>query len=65
MTVKKMTPAQMKADKKQDVKVTKSLSPAQKSKFVKADKAMDVKGLTRKQDAKADKKLAIKVKKGK
>jgi len=65
MAVKKMTPAQMKADKKQDVKTTKGLSPAQKAKFAKADKAMDVKGLTRKQDTKADKKLAMKVKKGK
>ena len=41
MAVKKMTPAQMKADK-----------------------AMDVKGLTRKQDTKADKKLVAKIKKG-
>jgi hypothetical protein len=65
MAVKKMTPAQMKADKKQDVKTTKGLSPAQKAKFAKADKAMDVKGLSKKQDLKADKKLAMKVKKGK
>jgi len=65
MAVKKMTPAQMKSDKKQDAKVTKTLSPAQKAKFVKADKAMDVKGLTKKQDMKADKKLVAKIKKGK
>jgi len=65
MAVKKMTPAQMKSDKKQDAKVTKTLSPAQKSKFAKADKAMDVKGLTKKQDMKADKKLVAKIKKGK
>ena len=65
MAVKKQTPAQMRADKKQDAKATKGLFPAQKAKFAKADKAMDVKGLTRKQDVKADKKLAMKVKKGK
>jgi hypothetical protein len=65
MAVKKMTPAQMKADKKQDTKAMKGLSPAQKAKFVKADKAMDVKGLSKKQDIKADKKLAMKIKKGK
>jgi hypothetical protein len=65
MAVKKMTPAQMKSDKKQDAKTMKSMSPAQKAKFVKGDKAMDKKGLTAKQDIKADKKLAMKVKKGK
>jgi len=64
MAVKKMTPAQMKADKKQDAKATKGLSPAQKAKFTKGDKAMDKKGLTAKQDMKADKKLVAKIKKG-
>jgi len=54
------------ADKKQDVKVTKGLSSAQKAKFVKADKAMDKKALTAKQDMKADKAVVKKiVKRGK
>jgi hypothetical protein len=65
MAVKKMTAAAMKADKKQDAKTMKGMSTAQKAKFVKGDKAMDKKGLTAKQDMKADNKLAMKVKKGK
>jgi len=65
MAVKKMTAVAMKADKKQDAKTMKSMSAAQKAKFVKGDKAMDKKNLTAKQDMKADKKLAMKVKKGK
>jgi hypothetical protein len=54
------------ADMKQDAKTTKGLSSAQKLKFVKADKAMDKKVLTAKQDMKADKAVVKKItKKGK
>lgn len=55
-----------KADKKQDAKVMKGMTAAQKAKFAKADKAMDKKPLTAKQDMKADKAVAKKItKKGK
>ena len=60
MAMKKMS-----SDKKQDVKVMKGLSPAKKAAFKKADTAMDKKGLTRKQDVKADKALVAKLKKSK
>lgn len=54
-----------KADKKQDVKMTKGMSPAQKAKFMKADKAMDKKPMTKSQDIKADRKVIKSIKKGK
>jgi len=60
MAVRKMS-----SDKKQDAKAMKGLSPAKKVAFKKADVAMDKKGLTRKQDIKADKALAAKLKKSK
>lgn len=50
-------------DKKQDAKVMKGMTPEEKGKFVKADKAMDKKKPSRKEDAKMDKTLAKKVKK--
>jgi hypothetical protein len=53
-----------KADKKQDAKVMKGMTPAQKAKFMKADKAMDKKPMTAKQDMKADKAVARKITKG-
>jgi hypothetical protein len=54
-----------KADKKQDAKVTKGLKPAQKAAFKKADAAMDKKKPSAKADAKMDKALVAKIKKGK
>jgi len=54
-----------KADKKQDAKVTKGLSPKQKATFKKADTAMDKKKPSAKADAKMDKALVAKIKKGK
>jgi hypothetical protein len=53
------------ADKKQDAKVMKGMSPKQKSAFEKADKKMDAKKPSAKADAKMDKALAAKVKKAK
>jgi hypothetical protein len=50
-----------KADKKQDAKVMKGMTAAQKAKFMKADKAMDKKSMTAKQDMKADKAVAKKI----
>ena len=52
-----------KADKKQDAKVMKGMTPKEKGKFEKADKKMDAKKLSPKADAKADKALAKKIKK--
>ena len=54
-----------KADKKQDAKAMKGMTPAQKKKFAAADKKMDKKHPTRKEDEKMDKALAKKVKKKK
>ena len=51
------------ADKKQDAKVMKGMSPKQKAAFEKADKKMDKKKPSAKEDAKMDKALAKKVKK--
>ena len=51
------------ADKKQDAKVMKGMSPKQKSAFEKADKKMDAKKPSAKEDVKLDKALAKKVKK--
>jgi len=55
------------ADKKQDAKTTKGMTPAQKAKFAKEDKKMDKKPMSRAEDAKKDAALAKKVapKKGK
>jgi hypothetical protein len=50
-----------KADKKQDAKVMKGMTAAQKAKFMKADKVMDKKPMTAKQDMKADKDVAKKI----
>jgi hypothetical protein len=52
-------------DKKQDAKIMKGMSPKQKAAFKKADTAMDKKKMTMKEDVKADKSLAKKIKKGK
>jgi hypothetical protein len=51
------------ADKKQDAKVTKGMTPKQKGAFEKADKKMDAKKPSAKADAKMDKALAAKLKK--
>jgi hypothetical protein len=51
------------ADKKQDAKVMKGMSPKQKAAFEKADKKMDKKKPSAKADMKMDKALAKKVKK--
>jgi hypothetical protein len=51
------------SDKEQDAKVMKGMTPAQKKKFAKADKAMDKKKPSRKEDTKMDKALAKKIKK--
>lgn len=53
------------ADRKQDAKVTKGLSPKQKAAFKKIDSKMDKKPMTAKQDAKADRKAVKQIKKGK
>jgi hypothetical protein len=50
-------------DKKQDAKAKKGMTPAQKAKFDKADKKMDKKPMSRKEDEKKDKALAKKIKK--
>jgi hypothetical protein len=54
-----------KADKKQDAKVTKGLTPKQKAAFKKGDAAMDKKKPSAKADAKMDKALVAKIKKAK
>jgi hypothetical protein len=51
------------SDKKQDAKVMKGMTPEQKKKFGKADKAMDKKKPSRAMDEKMDKALAKKIKK--
>jgi len=51
-----------KDDKKQDAKVMKGMTPAQKAKFAKEDKNMDKKPMSRKEDLKKDTALAKKVK---
>lgn len=54
--------AAKKDDKKQDAKVMKGMTPAQKAKFQKEDKKMDKKPMSKKEDAKKDAALAKKVK---
>jgi hypothetical protein len=51
------------ADKKQDAKAMKGMTPKQKSAFEKGDKKMDAKKPSAKEDVKLDKALAKKVKK--
>jgi hypothetical protein len=51
------------SDAKQDAKVMKGMTAAQKKKFKKADKAMDKKKPSRAKDEKMDKALAKKIKK--
>jgi hypothetical protein len=51
------------ADKKQDAKTMKGMSPAEKAKFAKEDKKMDKKPMSKAMDAKKDAALAKKVKK--
>jgi len=54
------------ADKKQDAKTTKGMSPAQKAIFGKADAKMDKnKSMTKAQDTKKDNALARRIKSGK
>jgi hypothetical protein len=54
------------ADKKQDAKTMKGMTPAQKAKFKKEDAKMDEdKGLTKKEDTKKDNALARRIKAGK
>jgi hypothetical protein len=53
------------ADKKQDAKVMKGMTPKQKSAFEKADKKMDAKKPSAKADMKMDKALAKKITKKK
>jgi hypothetical protein len=52
-----------KADKAQDKKEMKGMTPAQKKKFEAADKKMDAKKPSKKADMRMDKALAAKVKK--
>jgi len=60
------TSAASKADKIQDAKTMKGMTPSQKAKFKSADTKMDSKrGLTAKQDLKSDNALAKKIKKAK
>ena len=51
------------SDKKQDAEVMKNMTPEQKKKFAKGDKAMDKKKPSRSKDKEMDKALAKKVKK--
>jgi hypothetical protein len=54
------------ADKKQDAKTMKGMTPAQKAKFQKEDAKMDKnKSMTKKQDTKKDTALARRIKSGK
>jgi hypothetical protein len=54
------------ADKKQDSKTMKGMTPSQKAKFEKADAKMDKnKGMTKAQDTKKDNALARRIKGGK
>lgn len=50
------------ADKKQDAKTMKGMSPAQKAKFAKEDKKMDKKPMSAAADKKKDAALAKKIK---
>ena len=50
------------ADKKQDAKTMKGMTPAQKAKFAKEDAKMDKKPMSKKEDVKKDAALAKKVK---
>jgi len=50
------------ADKKQDAKAMKDMSPGQRIKFAKEDKKMDKKPVSRKEDTKKDNALAKKIK---
>ena len=52
-------------DKKQDAKVMRGMTPAQKNKFKAEDKKMDKKKPSAKADMKMDKALVAKIKKGK
>ena len=51
-----------KADEKQDKKTMKGMTPAQKAKFEKADKKMDAKKPSKKEDIKKDNALAARIK---
>jgi hypothetical protein len=54
------------ADKKQDAKTMRGMTPAQKAKFKKEDSKMDKNTkLTKKEDTKKDNALAKKIKSGK
>lgn len=53
------------ADKKQDAKTMKGMTPAQKVKFQKEDKKMDKKPMSRKEDTKKDNALAARITKKK
>ena len=55
----------MASDEKQDAKAKKGMTPAQKAKFDKADKKMDAKRPSRKEDKEKDAALAKRIKKGK
>lgn len=60
---KKMPPwIGSKADKEQDKKAEKGMTPAQKKKFEAADKKMDAKKPSKKEDIKKDKALAARIK---
>jgi hypothetical protein len=60
---KKMPPwIGSKADKEQDKKAEKGMTPAQKKKFEAADKKMDAKKPSKKADMKMDKALAARIK---
>ena len=64
---KKSTPPWIgsKADEKQDKKAEKGMTPAQKKRFEAADKKMDAKKPSKKEDIKKDAALAKKIKAGK
>jgi hypothetical protein len=62
--IKKMAMSK-KADIKQDAKMMKGMTPAQKAKFKAADKKMDVKKPSAKADMRMDKSLRGRIMKGK
>ena len=63
MAMAKKKAMSAKADKKQDIKTMKGMSPKAKSAFKKGDIAMDKKKPSAKADLKMDRALASKVKK--
>ena len=65
MAVKKKMVMSKKADIKQDAKMMKGMTPAQKAKFKTSDKKMDAKKPSMKADMRMDKSLRNRIMRGK